>query len=88
MAVLLAMISVALVNFTGVDDVVGLWAAFSYTVIALAATAYAGWRYAFRIMALRGRRSVEYHDSYGPAGLCVALVVALVLNLALRVREL
>ncbi|KAL1413052.1 vacuolar transporter chaperone [Vanrija albida] len=88
LAVLLAAVSIALVNFTSPDDTVGQVASFSFTITALGAVAYAGFQYAIRVIAIRDRKAIQFHDPYGPAVLCVALIASLVVNLALRVREL
>jgi uncharacterized membrane protein YidH (DUF202 family) len=67
---------------------VGFISAACFTFTALLAIVYAGGMYAYRIMAMRKRRAIEYHDKWGPTGLCLALVGSVLVNLVLRLREL
>lgn len=70
------------------DDTVGFVAAACFTFTALLATAYSGIMYAWRVVRIRARRAVDYHDKYGPTALCVSLIGSVLVNLILRVREL
>lgn len=88
MAVLLSAVSVTLINFVPANDTVGFIAAACFTFTALLAVGYAGAMYAKRILSIRARRAVEYHDAYGPAMLCGALIASMLVNLVLRVRQL
>ena len=63
-------------------------AAACFTFTALLAIAYSGGMFMYRILKLRKRMAVEYHDKYGPTVLCLALVASVLVNLILRVREL
>ena len=63
-------------------------AAACFTLTALLAILYCGGMYAYRIIKLRQRRAIEYHDRVGPTALTVALIASVVVNLALRLREL
>jgi hypothetical protein len=44
--------------------------------------------YTYRIFKLRKRMAIDYHDRFGPTGLCLALVASVLVNLVLRLREL
>ena len=59
-----------------------------FTITALLAIAYSGGMYTYRIMNLRKRRAINYHDTYGPTALAGALVISVLVNLVLRLREL
>ena len=79
--------SIGLINFIRPDDVVGLVAAGCFTFTALAAITYSGGMYAYRILQIRKRRAIDYHDKWGPTFLCVALIGSVLVNLVLRLRE-
>ncbi|BEI80599.1 hypothetical protein CcaverHIS002_0111280 [Cutaneotrichosporon cavernicola] len=87
-AVLLSAVSITLINFIPPGDTVGFIAAACFTFTALMATAYSGVMYAWRVLRIRARRAVDYHDKYGPTALCLALIASVLVNLILRVREL
>lgn len=87
-AVLLAGVSIALINFVQPDDTVGIIASACFTFTALLSIAYSGVMYAVRILRIRKRLAVEYHDPYGPTILCVTLIGTVLVNLILRLREL
>ena len=83
-AVLLGTISTALLNFIDFDDTVGLISAACYTATALMAVVYSGGIYAYRLIKLKNREAIEYHDSYGPTALCLAMISSVAVNLILR----
>lgn len=88
MAVLLSTVSIVLINFVPADDTVGFVAAGCFTFTALLAVAYSGIMYALRILRIRKRLAVDYHDPYGPTILCFTLIASMMVNLVLRVRAL
>lgn len=59
-----------------------------FTITALLAIAYSGGMYAYRILKLRKRRAIDYHDKWGPSLLTVVLLGSVLVNLVLRLREL
>jgi hypothetical protein len=81
-------VSIALINFIESNDTVGIVASACFTFTALLAIAYSGVMYALRIIRIRKRLAVDYHDPYGPTLLCVTLIGAVLVNLVLRLREL
>lgn len=87
-AILLSGVSIALLNFIPPDDQVGFISAACFTFTALLAVAYSGGMYAYRIIKLRNKMAVDYHDQWGPTALSLALIGSVVVNLALRLREL
>jgi hypothetical protein len=87
-AVLLGGVSITLLNFIPPGDTVGMISAGCFTITALLAIAYSGGMYTYRILKLRKRRAINYHDAYGPTGLAAALVISVLVNLVLRLREL
>ncbi|EKC97695.1 vacuole fusion, non-autophagic-related protein [Trichosporon asahii var. asahii CBS 8904] len=84
-AVLLSMVSIALMNFISADDSVGIIASACFTFSALLATAYSGYMYVLRILRIRDRRAINYHDKWGPTFLCFTVIASVVINLVLRV---
>lgn len=87
-AVLLSGVAIGLINFVSPDDTVGFIAAACFSATALLATAYSGGMYAYRVLRIRARRAIDYHDKYGPTMLTVTLIASVLVNLILRVREL
>lgn len=85
---MLSGVSIGLLNFIPPDDVIGLFSAGCFTLTALLAITYCGGMYAYRILQLRKRRAIDYHDKWGPSLLCVALVGSILVNLVLRLKEL
>lgn len=87
-AVLLGTIATTLLNFIHPDDTVGLVSAACFTATALLAIVYSAGMYTLRVIRLRQRRAISYHDPYGPTVLCCALIGSVVVNLAMRLKEL
>jgi hypothetical protein len=58
-----------------------------FTITALIAILYAGGMYTYRILKIRRREAIDYHDKYGPTGLTLALFLSVLVNLVLRLRE-
>ena len=87
-AVLLSAVSIGLINFIDPNDSVGMIAAGCFVFTSLLAIAYSGGMYVHRILLLRKRMAVSYHDKYGPTVLCITLVASVLVNLILRMREL
>ena len=85
---LLGGVSIGLLNFISPDDAVGIISAGCFTVTALLAILYCGGMYVYRILQIRKRRAIDYHDRYGPTALTVALIASVLVNLVLRLREL
>nr|ODN99815.1 vacuolar transporter chaperone 4 [Cryptococcus depauperatus CBS 7855] len=87
-AILLSAISIGLLNFTDPNDAVGMFSAACFTFTSLLSIVYSGGRYWYRIVKIRKREAVNYHDKWGPSALCAALIASILVNLALRLREL
>ncbi|WWC88471.1 uncharacterized protein L201_003382 [Kwoniella dendrophila CBS 6074] len=87
-AILLSGVSIALLNFIDPGDSVGMISALLFTLTALLSITYSGGMYAFRILKLRKRMAIDYHDKYGPTILCATLIASVLVNLILRLREL
>jgi hypothetical protein len=87
-AILLSVISIAFLNFIKIDDSTGMICGLFYSVTALAAIAYSGVLYTWRITKMRQKAAANYHDPYGPTILSVALLGSIFLNVVLRLREL
>ncbi|ORY25634.1 putative vacuole fusion, non-autophagic-related protein [Naematelia encephala] len=87
-SVILSAVSITLINFIGVDDQVGLFSAGMFTITALVSIVWAGGMLIYRQRAMAKRRAIEYHDAWGPSVLTLALVASIIVNLALRIKEL
>ena len=61
--------------------------ALAFVLVAIAALLYSVVIYLYRGQAIRQRKAIRYHDKWGPSVLCGALIVAVVLNAALEIRE-
>lgn len=87
-AILLSAVSIGLLNFIDPTDAVGMVSAGCFTFTSLSAILYCGGMYAWRILKMRKREAVDYHDRWGPTALCAALLASVMVNLVLRLREL
>lgn len=74
-------LSVGLLNF---GDRVGQISATLFTVVAIGAMLYSLTVYHWRASAIRKRGAGLYDDRVGPTLLCVALLLAIVVNFVLR----
>ncbi|KAI8377891.1 VTC domain-containing protein [Radiomyces spectabilis] len=81
---LLLTISLSLVNFG--DEVSRICGGF-FMVIAAVLSLYALWRYQYRAWQIRNKSQSRYDDLWGPAVLCLLLVIALIVNFVLRFRQ-
>lgn len=86
--VILSAVATTLVEFGGGEGAM-LWAGLGFTVVAVAALAYAAGLYLWRVKAMRERRAVRFHDKWGANVLCGLMVVAVGVNFwgALTGRE-
>ena len=80
-SIILGSIAATLLNF---GDMVSLWASIAFTFVACAALLYSMCLYLWRVRCIRERRAVRYHDRWGPTGLCVGLLGAVIVNFAVR----
>ena len=83
-SIILASIAATLVNF---GDMISLWSAIAFTVVACAALLYSMVLYLWRVRMIRGRRAVRYHDRWGPTVLCVGLLAAVAVNFGVRLGQ-
>ena len=84
-SVLLGTLAVGLLNFS--HDEIGFGSAISFTVVAVAVMIYAIYTYHWRANLIRKRGSGNFDDRLGPTLLALMLIVAVVINLALRLRQ-
>ncbi|TCD63962.1 GTPase regulator Nrf1 [Steccherinum ochraceum] len=82
--VVLGGLAVGLLNF---GDKVGKISAAMFSVVAIAVMVYALWTYHWRAYNIRTGSRGPYDDRLGPTILCVALLVAIIVNFALRFAE-
>jgi len=87
-ATLIGALSITMLNFISPEDTVGMLAAACFTFTALLTIVYAAGMFVYRTLKLRKRQDAYYNDRVGPTGLCLALMLSIAINLALRVREL
>ena len=69
-----------MLNFGDKPSRASFVAAGAFSVVAILSLLYSVGIYLYRSQAIRGRKSIKYHDKYGPTALCAALFVAVVLN--------
>ncbi|KAF7727938.1 vacuolar transporter chaperone [Apophysomyces ossiformis] len=81
---LLLTVSLSLLNF---GDHVSRLVGGCFIVIAALLAIYALWRYQYRAWQIRTRSTARYDDLYGPAVLCLMLLVALIVNFCLRFQQ-
>jgi hypothetical protein len=55
-------------------------AAGAFTLVAVASLLYSVAIYLYRAQAIRERKAVQYHDSWGPSVLCGCVFIAILLN--------
>jgi hypothetical protein len=80
-------IAVTLLNFGSRPTMTAFLMAALYTIIAILCLGYSMGIYLYRSQAIRTRRAARYHDKWGPSVLCIALLVAVILNFGLELRE-
>ncbi|KAI5287029.1 vacuolar transporter chaperone [Ascosphaera aggregata] len=87
-SIVLGSIASALLNFG--NDAIALWSAWAFTVLAALALLYSFMLYLWRVDKIRKRRAVKrvYHEKWGPTVLCVGLLGCVLVNFALRIKEL
>ena len=83
-SIILGSIAGTLLNF---GDDVSLVSAWGFTAVAILALFYSLGIYVCRVRMLKARRSVRYHDKWGPTVLCLGLLVAVAVNFGLRVKQ-
>ncbi|KAG5652416.1 vacuolar transporter chaperone [Sphagnurus paluster] len=82
--VVLGGLAVGLLNF---GDKVGKISAAMFSVVAMAIMIYALYTYHWRAASIRRGGRGPYDDRLGPTVLCIALLVAVVVNFILRFTE-
>ena len=80
-AIILGGIAASLLNF---GDSISLASAWGFTIVSCLFLFYSAGIYLFRVQMIRKRRDVRYHDWLGPTLLCSLLVVAVAVNVGLR----
>ncbi|KAL8700638.1 MAG: hypothetical protein Q9224_000876 [Gallowayella concinna] len=83
-SVLLATLSLSLYNAAGENNSVARSLAVAYTLIAAMAGIWSWWIYMVRSRMIEARSGKDFDNVYGPIIVCVALIIALCLNFALR----
>ncbi|KAL9103970.1 MAG: hypothetical protein Q9163_001032 [Psora crenata] len=78
-SIILGSIAATLLNF---GDVMSMWAAIAFTIVACASLVYSMVLYLWRVRCIRERRAARYHDRWGPTVLCVGLFSAIIINFA------
>ena len=83
-SIILGSIAAALLNF---GDSVSLYSAWGFTILAIASLGYSLGIYLWRVRMIGQRRTVRYHDWFGPSVLCGGLLTAVVVSFVVRVRS-
>ncbi|CAO0789350.1 unnamed protein product [Mucor circinelloides] len=81
---LLLSVSLGLINF---GDHISKGSGAFFIVVAVVLAGYAQLRFQYRAWQIRFRSESRFDDIYGPAVLCFVLVIALIVNLGLRVNQ-
>ncbi|CAG8632759.1 12853_t:CDS:2 [Acaulospora morrowiae] len=82
--IILGGLAVGLLNF---GDRISIIAAGMFTAVSMSMMMYALFTYHWRSYMIKKRHSGPYDDRIGPTFLCVALLVAVLVNFILRIRE-
>ncbi|GAA6031847.1 hypothetical protein JCM8097_002018 [Rhodosporidiobolus ruineniae] len=86
-SVVVSAIGIGILSFADPHDDIALAASATFTATALLALVYTGFRFWIRLHAIRNRKAINYHDYVGPTALCGILLVAVIVNFSLRMRE-
>ena len=86
-SVLLATLSLGLLNAAGELNNVARGLAIVYTVIALFAGAWGWWMYIVRSRMIKERSGKDFDNVVGPVIVCIGLIIALCLNFGFKVWE-
>ncbi len=84
LSIILGSIAATLLNF---GDAVSLYSAWGFTIVAIASLGYSLGLYLWRVRMIGARRTVRYHDWFGPSVLCAGLFTAVVVSFVGRVRS-
>jgi hypothetical protein len=83
----LALAATTLLNFGDKPSRISFFASGSLTVIAAFFLLYSFGIYVWRSQAIRMRKAIKYHDKFGPTLLCVMLVLTMILNALVELRQ-
>ena len=84
-AILLASLSLGLLNAAGKDNHVGRSLGMVYTIVAVFTSCWGLGVYLWRSQLIRERSGKDFDSIYGPVVICVGLTVALLINFGLKV---
>ena len=84
-SIILGSIAATLLNF---GDNISLASAWGFTIVATLSLFYSAGIYLYRVRMIRKRQDVRYHDWLGPSLLCFLLVLAVAVNISLRLNGL
>lgn len=85
-SVVVSAIGIGILSFSEPDDDIALAAASSFTFVALISIVYTAYTYMWRVLKIRKREAVDYHDYFGPSVLCGVLALAVIVNFSLRAK--
>ncbi|KAK4050695.1 vacuolar transporter chaperone [Microbotryomycetes sp. JL201] len=86
-SVVVSAIGIGILSYSDPHDDVALAASASFTAVALLSLLYTGYMYMWRVRKIRNREAVLYHDWFGPTVLCGVLLLAVIVNFVLRMRN-
>ncbi|GAA5876812.1 hypothetical protein JCM8547_003172 [Rhodosporidiobolus lusitaniae] len=86
-SVVVSAIGIGILSFSDPHDDIALAAAATFTGVALLAIVYTAFRFWIRVAAIRNRKAINYHDYIGPSALCGILLVAVIVNFSLRIKQ-
>ncbi|GAA5820997.1 hypothetical protein JCM3770_004462 [Rhodotorula araucariae] len=86
-AVVVSAIGIGILSFSDPHDDIALAASSIFTAVALMAILYTAGMYTWRVRMIRNRQAVNYHDYVGPTALCAFILIGVVVNFALRIKQ-
>ncbi|BGP42486.1 vacuolar transporter chaperone [Rhodotorula kratochvilovae] len=86
-SVVVSAIGIGILSFSDPHDDIALAASSIFTAVALLAIIYTAAMYTWRVRMIRNRQAVNYHDYIGPTALCGFILIGVVVNFALRIKQ-
>lgn len=86
-SIYIGMIAIALLNFGPKPTAIHFLASAAFGLVAIFTLMYSVFVYLYRVNAMRNRKNARYFDRVGPTVLCVAMFVAVGLNMGFEVWD-
>ncbi|GAA5852744.1 hypothetical protein JCM9279_003954 [Rhodotorula babjevae] len=86
-SVVVSAIGIGILSFSDPHDDIALAASSIFTTVALLSILYTAGMYTWRVRMIRNRQAVNYHDYFGPTALCGFILLGVIVNFALRIKQ-